>query len=163
MIDWAARKQATVSTSITEAELLALLHAGKACIWWINLFAKLRFDYDHKVKIFNDNLQIIRVLTSEQPKVTKKLLHMDVAQCWLRQSVQLGHLKVEYLQISRMTADGLTKSLSPQKHRSFLDMLGMTDVKERSTGYLLFYPDDASCRHGIKLRERIFGPPLFVT
>ena len=32
MIDWAARKQATVSTSTTETELLALLHAGKACI-----------------------------------------------------------------------------------------------------------------------------------
>ena len=38
MIDWAARKQTTVSTSTTKIELLALLHADKTCIWWINLF-----------------------------------------------------------------------------------------------------------------------------
>jgi hypothetical protein len=33
MIDWAAKKQATVSTSTTEAELLAMLHAAKEVIW----------------------------------------------------------------------------------------------------------------------------------
>ena len=129
MIDWAARKQATVSTSTTEAELLALLHAGKACIWWINFFGKLGFDYDHSVKIYNDNMQTIRILTSEQPKVTTKLLHVDIAQLWLRQSVQFGHLNVGYLQTNRMTADGLTKPLPPQKHRSFLEMLGLIDIK----------------------------------
>jgi hypothetical protein len=32
LIDWAARKQATISTSTTEAELLAMLHAGKEFI-----------------------------------------------------------------------------------------------------------------------------------
>jgi hypothetical protein len=128
LIDWAARKQATVSTSTTEAELLALLHAGKACIWWVNLFNKLKFDYDHTVKIFNDNKQTIRLLTSEQPKISTKLLHVDVAQLWLRQSVQLGHLNVSYLPTNQMTADGLTKSLPPQKHRAFVKMLGLVDV-----------------------------------
>ena len=81
VINWAARKQTTVSTFTTEMKLLALLHADKTCIWWINLFVKLRFDYDHKIKIFNDNLQIIRVLIFEQSKVTTKLLHVNVAQC----------------------------------------------------------------------------------
>ena len=87
MIDWAARKQTTMSTSITEIELLILLHASKICIWWISLFVKLRFDYDHKIKIYNDNMQIIRILTSKQLKITIKLLHVNVAQLWLRQSV----------------------------------------------------------------------------
>jgi hypothetical protein len=32
LIDWAARKQVIISTSITEAELLAMLHAGKEFI-----------------------------------------------------------------------------------------------------------------------------------
>jgi hypothetical protein len=128
MIDWASRKQAIVFIFIIEAELLALLHAGKACIWWINFFNKLDFDYDHQVRIFNDNQQIIRILTSEQPKITIKLLHVDVAQCWLRQSVQLGHLNVSYLQTNQMTADGLIKQLLSQKHRSFVEMLGLVDV-----------------------------------
>jgi hypothetical protein len=33
LIDWAARKQVIISTSITEVELLAMLHAGKEFIW----------------------------------------------------------------------------------------------------------------------------------
>ncbi len=33
LIDWATKKQATVSTSTTETELLAMLHAGKEFIW----------------------------------------------------------------------------------------------------------------------------------
>jgi hypothetical protein len=32
LIDWAARKQVIISTSIIEAELLAMLHAGKEFI-----------------------------------------------------------------------------------------------------------------------------------
>ena len=33
LIDWAARKQRTVITSTTEAEFLAMLHAGKEVMW----------------------------------------------------------------------------------------------------------------------------------
>ena len=58
-IDWAARKQVTVSILTTEAELLALLHMGKAYVWWMKLFTKIGFDYNHKVTIYNDNLQTI--------------------------------------------------------------------------------------------------------
>jgi hypothetical protein len=80
MIDWVARKQAIVSTFIIEIELLTLLHVDKTCIWWINFFNKLNFDYDHEIKIYNDNMQIIWILTSKQLKVTTKLLHVNIAQ-----------------------------------------------------------------------------------
>jgi hypothetical protein len=46
MIDWAAKKQFTVSIFITEAKLLSMLHADKKLIWWIHLFQKLKFDLD---------------------------------------------------------------------------------------------------------------------
>jgi hypothetical protein len=56
LIDWAARKQVIISTSITVIKLLAMLHAGKEFMWWIHLFEKLRFDSDQKMIIYNDNL-----------------------------------------------------------------------------------------------------------
>jgi hypothetical protein len=96
IIDWVFRKQAIVFIFIIETKLLILLHVDKTCIWWINFFNKLDFDYDHQVRIFNDNQQIIRILISEQFKIIIKLLHVNVAQCWLRQSVQLRHLNVSY-------------------------------------------------------------------
>jgi hypothetical protein len=52
LIDWAARKQVIISTSITETELLAMLHANKEFMWWIHLFEKLKFDFDQKMIIY---------------------------------------------------------------------------------------------------------------
>jgi hypothetical protein len=134
MIDWAARKQLTVTTSTTEAELLSMLHAGKELIWWTNLFEKLNFDPDQEITIYNDNFQTIRILTSEIARTDTKLRHIDIAQCWLRQSVQNGQLMVDYLPTNRMISDGLTKLLSPQKHGEFVKQLGLVNAKDLVTG-----------------------------
>ncbi len=79
--------------------------------------------------IHNDNLQTIRLLTSEIAKVDTKLRHVDIAQCWLRQSVQRGLIDVGYLPTAHMMADGMTKLLPPQKHQHFVKQLGLVDVK----------------------------------
>lgn len=128
MIDWAARKQATVYTSTTEAEFLAMLHAGKEVINWMNLFVALKFDCNHRVVLYNDNLQTLRVLTSETSKVNTKLMHIDIAQCWLRQSIQVGYLNVGYTPTNKMIADGLTKMLTPQRHKMWIELLGMVNL-----------------------------------
>jgi hypothetical protein len=140
LIDWAAKKQATVSTSTTEAELLAMLHAGKEFIWWLNLFKKIGFspDSNDQMTLYNDNTQTIRLLTSEIPKVDTKLRHVDVAQCWLRECVQRGILKVDYLPTAKMTADGLTKMLPPQKHKEFVKQLGLVDTQKMMDDELRF-------------------------
>ncbi len=111
LINWAAQKQVTISTSIIEAELLAMLHADKEFIWWIHLFEKLNFDLDQKMIIYNDNLQIIRLLISEIAKMNIKLRHVDITQCWLRQSVQQRKIDVDYLSTAHMMIDKITKLL----------------------------------------------------
>jgi nucleoside diphosphate kinase len=129
LIDWTARKQVTISTSIIEAELLAMLHAGKEFIWWIHLFEKLRFDLDQKMIIYNDNLQIIRLLISKIVKMNTKLRHVDIAQCWLRQSIQLEKIDVEYLSTAHMMIDEMIKLLFSQRHKQFIDQLRLMNVK----------------------------------
>ncbi|ERF70711.1 hypothetical protein EPUS_09493 [Endocarpon pusillum Z07020] len=59
-IDWRAAKQRTVTTSSTEAELLALSRAAKEIIWWRRFFASIRFDTQQEMVINCDNLQTIR-------------------------------------------------------------------------------------------------------
>ena len=130
LIDWAARKQATVSTSTTEAELLGMLHAGKQLIWWNRFFTSIGFDPQHDVVLHGDNTQTIRLLKSELGRIPTKLLHIDVAQCWLRQEVQEGRIDVAYLPTARMVSDGLTKLLSPQKHAHFINLLGLKDLTD---------------------------------
>ncbi len=129
LIDWAARKQVTISTSIIEVELLAMLHARKEFIWWIHLFEKLRFNFDQKMIIYNDNLQTICLLISKIAKINTKLRHVDIAQCWLRQSVQQGKIGVEYLSTAHMMTDEMIKLLSSQRHKQFIQQLRLMNVK----------------------------------
>jgi hypothetical protein len=79
LIDWAAKKQVTISTSTTEVELLALLHDVKKYIWWIHLFKKLKFDSNQNDIIYEDNLQTICLMKSEIARIDTKLKHIDVA------------------------------------------------------------------------------------
>ncbi len=129
LIDWATKKQTTMSTSITEIELLIMLHVDKEFIWWLNLFKKIEFSSDQQMKLYNDNLQTIRLLISEIAKVDTKLRHVDVAQCWLREFVQRDILKMNYLLTAKMTADEMTKMLSSQKHKKFIKQLNLMNTK----------------------------------
>jgi hypothetical protein len=129
MIDWIIKKQFIVSTFIIEAKLLSMLHADKKLIWWIHFFQKLKFNSNQKIMIYNDNLQIIRLFISKIFKTETKLRHVDIAQCWLKQSVQSDYFSMNYLSIAKMITNELTKILSSQKHREFINQLKFVDVK----------------------------------
>jgi hypothetical protein len=129
MIDWIVRKQFIVSIFIIEAKLLSMLHADKKLIWWIHLFQKLKFDSNQKIVIYNDNLQTIRLLISEILKIETKLRHVDIAQCWLRQSVQSDYFSMNYFSIAKIITNELTKILSSQKHREFINQLRLVDAE----------------------------------
>ncbi|KAG0160465.1 hypothetical protein PDIDSM_7994 [Penicillium digitatum] len=64
-IDWKASKQKTVTTSTTEAELLALAEAGKTIQWWRRVLHSLGFEPDHPLSIMCDNQQTVDLLTKE--------------------------------------------------------------------------------------------------
>jgi hypothetical protein len=121
MIDWTVKKQLIVSIFIIEAKFLSMLHADKKFIWWIHLFQKLKFDSNQKIMIYNDNLQTICLFISEIFKIETKLRHVDIAQCWLKQSIQSDYFSMNYLFIAKMITNELTKILSSQKHREFIN------------------------------------------
>jgi hypothetical protein len=106
-----------------------MLHADKKLIWWIHFFQKLKFDSNQKIMIYHDNLQTIRFFISKILKTETKLRHVDIAQCWLRQSIQSDYFLMNYLFIVKMIANELTKILSSQKHREFINQLKFIDVK----------------------------------
>jgi hypothetical protein len=89
----------------------------------------LKFDPDQDLIIYENNLQTIRLMKSEIARIDTKLRHIDVAQCWLREMIQNGHLHVEYLSTAKMMTDGLTKLLPPQKHKEFVRHLGLVNVQ----------------------------------
>ena len=60
-----------------------------------------------------------------------KLRHIDIHHHWLRQEVQEGRIKIDWMPTASMAADGLTKALLCQKHEAFIEQLNLVDIEER--------------------------------
>ncbi|KAI2732946.1 hypothetical protein CBS147339_9998 [Penicillium roqueforti] len=127
-IDWKASKQKTVTTSTTEAELLALAEAGKTVQWWRRVLHALGFEPSHTLSIVCDNQQTVDLLTKEGASMHTKLRHVDINRCWLKQEVNAGRVNVDWIPTAEMPADGLTKALPRQKQERFRELLGMSEI-----------------------------------
>ena len=137
LVDWRAAKQKTVTTSTTEAELLAISHGAKDTYWWRRLFTAIGLEIgsaSRTLSILCDNSQTVDILTKEEPELKTKLKHVDVHHFWLRQEAQAKRMQIEWVPTSRMPADGLTKALTRQKHEDFIKMLGLVDISTKITG-----------------------------
>ncbi|KAH7465077.1 hypothetical protein FOMA001_g13637 [Fusarium oxysporum f. sp. matthiolae] len=132
LIGWRASKQNTVTTSTTEAELLALAQAAKESLYVSRLLKELTVQMDDPtIRIDCDNTQTINLVTAEIATLKTKLRHVDIHNHWLRQEVQRGRIQVNYTKSTDMIADGLTKALPAGKWSRFLYQLGLEDIQER--------------------------------
>jgi hypothetical protein len=129
-VDWRCTKQKTVTTSTTEAEFLALSHTASHLYWWRRFFKYISLELNQDYLIQCDNLQTVRLLLQETPKLVTKLRHVDIHSHWLRQEVDREKLKVEWISTSEMKADGFTKVLPRQKHENFVRQLNLTPVRK---------------------------------
>jgi hypothetical protein len=127
-IDWRAIRQDTVTTSTTEAELLALTHTGKQIMWWQRFFKQLGFEPGHEYILHCDNSQTVGLVNKAAPIISTKLRHVDIQQHWLRERVECGDFKVEWISTNDLIADGLTKPLARQKHERFIRLLGLVSL-----------------------------------
>lgn len=134
LIAWRASKQDTVTTSTTEAELLALAQAAKEGLFVRRLLNELtiRFD-DDALQLQCDNTQTVRLVQSEIATLQTKLRHVDIHNHWLRQEAQAGRVHVTHVPTQRMIADGLTKALTGEQHRKFVAMLRLVPIKNLIT------------------------------
>jgi hypothetical protein len=87
-VDWRASKQRTVTTSTTEAELLALSSAAKEAIWWKRFFKSIDLELDHDLVLQCDNKQTVGVLQKDSNLIQTKLRHIDIHNHWLQQEVR---------------------------------------------------------------------------
>ena len=127
-VDWRCTKQKTVTTSTTEAELLALSHTAKVLYSWRLLFTQIELNLQHEMKIFCDNQQTVRLLLKNTPRLITKLRHVDIHNMWLRQEVERKKIHVEWIRTEDMKADGFTKPLPRLKHDAFVRQLNLQVV-----------------------------------
>lgn len=129
-IDWRAVKQPYVTTSTTEAELRAATEAAKRLQVWKRVFEAIRFIPDRPLSIMCDNKQTVSLLVSEDPQFKTSLKHVDIYHHWLRQEVQAGRLRIEWVNTKGMAADGFTKVLRGQRFLDWRQHQGLTDIAD---------------------------------
>ena len=131
LIAWRANKQDTVTTSTTEAELLALSQAAKEALFLNRLLHELTITLENGLLTIQcDNLQTIRLVNRDLVTLQTKLRHVDIHNHWIRQEVANGRISVVYTPSDEMIADGFTKALPREKWQGFLDVLNVKKVPE---------------------------------
>ena len=126
---WKASRQTTVTTSTTEAELLALTTTAKEAMALDRLMKDITLNLNAPLTILCDNLQTIRLVVGENERIATKLRHVDIHNLWARQEHRKGTFSVEYLPSKDMPADGLTKALNRVQFERFRGILNFANVE----------------------------------
>lgn len=125
VISWKSQKQKTVALSSTEAEYVAISEACKEAIYLRNLVFELTNEL-HCLTLFNDNQSAQKLCLSHN--LHEKSKHIDVRHHFVKEAVDNGWIRTQYLSTSEMPADILTKGLPPVKHYKFLNALGISNI-----------------------------------
>ncbi len=130
-VAWRAHKQDTITTSSTEAELLAISQTEKEAIYLSRLMQTLNLVIPEALTIQFDNAKTIRLLVDKFMKLENKFQHIVIYSHWLTQEVQRGSIHIRWVPTKEMVAGSLTKGLSSaQKHKFFVRMTGIGDQKD---------------------------------
>jgi hypothetical protein len=126
VITWGSKKQNIVSLSSTEAEYVCLSDAAREANWLRNLYQEMGFPEEESTLIYGDNQSALAI--AENPCYHKRTKHFDIKHHYIRDQVQRGVMKLQYLPTTQMTADIFTKALPRQAHELHMLSLGMTSA-----------------------------------
>ena len=73
LINQKATLQRLVTRSTTKAELLSLSTTAVKIIWWQRFFKAISFNLEREFTLLCDNIQTIRLLRQDTPKLNTKL------------------------------------------------------------------------------------------
>lgn len=121
-ISWISQRQPTVSTSTTEAEIIAASEAAKELMWLKSLFNDLT-NYNEVPVIHIDNTAAIRL--SQNPEFHKRTKHISLKHFFIREKVIEGEVSVSQISTEYQIADMMTKPLPKLRLHHFINLLNI--------------------------------------
>jgi hypothetical protein len=109
-VSWRSKVQQTVALSSTEAEYMALTSSAQEAMSLRMLCKDFHVDVDDAVLLYEDNQGAIAM--SINPVMHSTAKHISIKQHFIREKVQNGDVRLEYISTVDMIADALTKALS---------------------------------------------------
>jgi transposase InsO family protein len=122
-VSWFSRKQKSVALSSSEAEYMAASLACCEAVWLRKMLFSLFGDCLDPTVIYCDNQSCIKL--TENPVFHDRSKHIDIRYHSIRDYVQRGIVKLEFVPTDEQVADILTKALPRGKNVHFRDKLGV--------------------------------------
>jgi hypothetical protein len=117
MTSWQSRKQSSIALSTAKAEYIAACSASGEAIWLRKLLTGLFNLEMEATMILCDNQSCIKM--TENPVFHDKTKHIEIRYHYIRDMVQKGAVKLQYVGTNVQVADLLTKPLSHVKFEYF--------------------------------------------
>jgi hypothetical protein len=117
-----SRKQKLVSTSSTEAELIALSEATKEVVWTRNILNDLGFPQILPTTIEQDNTSAI-TLAENGSKAKGRSRSVDIKFFWVKEKIDQGDVALVHVGTDELVADGLTKPIMGAKFKMWRDAI----------------------------------------
>ena len=124
VITFKAAPQSCVSLSTCEAETVALTRTAQEVIWLRGVLRELGFPQEQPTTIYCDNDGAIAF--GKDAANHSSMKHINLRECFLKEAVAAGYIRIVSISSTDNTADILTKSLGPtlfKKHRDGLHVV----------------------------------------
>ncbi|SGZ30839.1 BQ5605_C046g12241 [Microbotryum silenes-dioicae] len=122
-VSWSSKRQTRVADSTTDAEYLALSHAGKEAIYLTQLLSELHVSPIAAAHIFTDNKAAAAV--AHDPVRTSGTRHIRLREHFVRDMVNRGDISLSHVGTADMVADVFTKALGPKIFGTHCFALGL--------------------------------------
>ena len=127
-ISWSSKRQGEIATSTTHAEYIGQYNAILQLQWLQSILQETNLHNTPTTHIYADNQSAIAL--SQNPEFHKRTKHFNVKLHYQRAVLETGNIQIGYIPTQDEAADGLTKPLALFQFKTFLEQLGMRDVKE---------------------------------
>lgn len=127
-ISWSSKRQATVSLSTCEAELIGQTQATKEAIWLRRFLSHVNpnADLDQATVIFGDNQGAIAL--AKNPQFHARTKHVAIQDYFVREKVATGEIEMRFVPTQEQIADGLTKPLPKVTFEAFRAAVGVMPI-----------------------------------
>ena len=123
VVSWFSEKQKSVALSLSKAEYMAASQASCEAIWLRKMLVGLFGQRLRPTVIYYDNQSCIKL--TENPVFHDRSKHIEIRYHFIRDCVQKGAVKLEYISTYEQVVDILAKSLPRGKHVFFRDKMGV--------------------------------------
>lgn len=130
VIVWKANKLDTVTILSIKTALLTISQIAKKAFHLFYLMKALILFLPKVLSIKCNNKQTIWLLVNKFTKLQIKLCYIDIYSHWLRQKIQCQSIKIHWVLIKEIMANGLIKTLTVIKYEHFVKILEIKNKKE---------------------------------